>query len=104
PDNQADAMEALREGMRQLGEALAQNQQNQSQQGQANGESQQNARDPLGRNAGATGLAGTDKNLLQGEDVYRRARELLDELRARSADKSRPPRELNYLKRLLDRF
>lgn len=103
-DNQADAMEALREGMRQLGEALAQNEENQGQQGQADGQAQQNARDPLGRTPGARGPAGTDEGLLQGEDVYRRARELLDELRARSSDKSRPLRELEYLKRLLDRF
>jgi hypothetical protein len=47
---------------------------------------------------------GTQDNLLQGEDVYRRARELLDEIRRRSGEGERPEVELEYLKRLLDRF
>ncbi|MBS9717472.1 TIGR02302 family protein [Pseudohalocynthiibacter aestuariivivens] len=102
-DNQAEAMEALREGMRQLGEALAQqNSENQGQQGQVSGEGQ--ARDPLGRNAGARGNPGTNEGMLQGADVYRRARELLNELRDRAADQTRPKPEIEYLKRLLDRF
>ncbi len=104
-DNQADAMEALREGMRQLGEAMAeQNRQNQGEEGDAEAEARRMTRDPLGRSPGADGLAGTDENLLQGEDVYRRAKEILDELRNRSSDQSRPEKELNYLERLLDRF
>jgi Flp pilus assembly CpaE family ATPase len=41
---------------------------------------------------------------LQGEDVYRRARELLDEIRRRSGDAERPTAELEYLERLLERF
>jgi hypothetical protein len=41
---------------------------------------------------------------LQGEDVYRRARELLDEIRKRSGEGARPDAELDYLRRLLDRF
>jgi hypothetical protein len=42
--------------------------------------------------------------MLGGEDVYRRARNLLDEIRRRSADQTRPTVELDYLKRLLERF
>ncbi|WP_166417658.1 TIGR02302 family protein [Cochlodiniinecator piscidefendens] len=104
-NNQADAMENLREGMRQLGEAVA-NERNlqQGQQGQTAGESENQSRDPLGRTPGAGGPMGTDEGLLQGEDVYRRARELLEELRNRSSDEERPTEELEYLKRLLDRF
>lgn len=104
-DNQAEAIEALRDGMRNLGEALAQQQQQNGQQGDAMG-NRQAARptDPLGREAGANGQIGTDEQLLQGDDVYRRARELLDEIRRRSGDQSRPDEELNYLKRLLERF
>ncbi|MBD3679053.1 MAG: DUF4175 domain-containing protein [Rhodobacteraceae bacterium] len=105
-DDQSEALEALREGMRNLGEALAQEQgQQQGQQGdsvgQANGDDR---RDPLGRDAGSNGRIGTDEDLLQGEDVYRRARELLDEIRRRSGEQERPEQELEYLKRLLDRF
>ncbi len=103
-DRQSEAMEALREGMRSLGEAMAQNQQNQPGQGAQEGDMQANNRDPLGRNPGATGSISTDENLLQGEDVYRRARELLDEIRRRTGESDRPQIELEYLKRLLERF
>ncbi len=104
-DHQSEAMEALREGMRSLGEALAQeDRQNQPGQGSTEGDMRAQNRDPLGRNAGSRGSIGTDENLLQGEDVYRRARELLDEIRRRSGDGARPEIELDYLRRLLDRF
>ncbi|WP_299648733.1 TIGR02302 family protein [uncultured Tateyamaria sp.] len=104
-DNQSQAMEALREGMRALGEAMQQEQQN-AQQGQGTSESDRRAeaRDPLGRDPGTNGGVGTEEGLLQGEDVYRRARDLLDEIRRRSGDGERPDVELDYLKRLLDRF
>ena len=38
------------------------------------------------------------------EDMMRRAQELFDEIRRRSGEQSRPEVELDYLKRLLDRF
>lgn len=104
-DSQSEAIEALREGMRDLGEALAQQQQQQGQQGDAEGQARANRpRDPLGREAGNNGQIGTEEQLLQGDDVYRRARELLDEIRRRSSEQSRPEEELDYLRRLLDRF
>ncbi|WP_411709794.1 TIGR02302 family protein [Albidovulum salinarum] len=105
-DRQAEAIENLREGLRNLGEALAQNQPGQpGNQGEAFGDAnQQMPRDPLGRMAGQSGRIGTDENMLQGTDVYRRARDLLDEIRRRSGDQTRPTEELDYLKRLLDRF
>jgi uncharacterized protein (TIGR02302 family) len=104
-DSQSEAMEALREGMRELAEQMAQQQQQQGQQGQQTGRnSAEGGRDPLGREAGQNGRIGTDERLLQGEDVYRRARELLDEIRRRSGDQERPTEELDYLKRLLERF
>jgi hypothetical protein len=87
---QGQAMEALREGIRNLGEAMAEAERERSgQQGQASGENgKQGRQDPLGRSNGAR--AGGDENLLQGEDVYRRARKLLDEIRRRSGDSARP--------------
>ena len=106
-DNQAEAMEALRDGMRELAEQMAEQQQNQpgGQQGQQAGRGDPNGgRDPLGREPGANGRIGTDEQLLQGDDVYRRARELLDEIRRRSGEQERPEEELEYLKRLLERF
>jgi hypothetical protein len=107
-DRQAEALEALREGMRNLGEAMAEEQGQQeggAGEGEAFGRADPNSqRDPLGRNVGEMGRIGSDRNMLQGDDVYRRAQELLDEIRRRSGDQSRPDSELDYLKRLLDRF
>ena len=104
-DRQAEAMDALREGMRNLGEALAQEQREmRGGQGEAQGNVGGQRNDPLGRNAGTNGQLGNDQNMLQGEDVYRRARDLLDEIRRRSGQGERPEVELDYLKRLLERF
>lgn len=102
-DSQAEAMEALREGMRNLGRAMAQ--QRGGRQGGARGQAGgYGLRDPLGRDAGSRGDPGSDRRLLQGDDVYRRARELLDEIRRRSGEQERPDLELDYLRRLLERF
>ncbi len=105
-DDQSQAIEALREGMRELGEEMARQQGQAGQEGDGRGDpaQQMGQRDPLGREAGQGGRLGTNEDLLQGEDVYRRARELLDEIRRRSSDQSRPDVELDYLRRLLDRF
>ncbi len=105
-ERQAEAIENLREGLRNLGDALARNQPQQpGNQGEAFGEANpQSQRDPLGRTAGRSGQYGTDEDMLQGTDVYRRARDLLDEIRRRSGEQTRPSVELDYLKRLLDRF
>jgi uncharacterized protein (TIGR02302 family) len=104
-DNQAEALEALREGMRNLGDALAQNrQQDGSQQGQAQTRDQANGRDPLGRDNSGRGSSATQGDVLLNGDVRRRAQELLKELRRRSGDRSRPEIELDYLKRLLDKY
>lgn len=101
-DRQSEAMEALRDGMRNMGEALAE-QQRQAGQGEAFSQLGQQA-DPLGRTPGQSSRGDSSDNLLQGEDVYRRARELLDEIRRRTGDSDRPDVERDYLQRLLDRF
>ena len=106
-DRQAEAMEALREGMRNLGEALAQDQQRQgqAQDGEAFGKDDPNSRrDPLGREPGDSARIGSDGNMLQGQDIYRKAQDLLDEIRRRSGDQQRTIPERDYLKRLLDLF
>jgi len=104
-DKQSQALEALRDGMRALSKEFEQEQQS-GQQGQGSSDNNRRAeaQDPLGREPGLNGKAGTDDPLLQGEDVYRRARDLLDEIRRRSGEGERPNVELNYLKRLLKRF
>jgi hypothetical protein len=114
-DKQADAIEALREGMRKLGEAFAeergqgsagQGAQGMERRGDAMGGhgERELPRDPLGRATGDGSRIGSDSNLLRGDDVYRRARDLLDEIRRRTADRQRPEPERDYLRRLLDRF
>ncbi len=107
-DQQAEAMDALRGGMRALNQALAQNESAEPGQGTESGDAvgrvEPTRRDPLGRELGNTGQFGTDDSLLQGEDIYRRAEELLDEIRRRSAEQERPEVERDYLRRLLDQF
>ncbi|MFT6944463.1 MAG: hypothetical protein ACJAUW_001035 [Yoonia sp.] len=107
-DRQAEAMDALRNGMRELGQALAENQNADpgqgSEQGDASGRPTLGQRDPLGREMGNTGQLGTDRELLGGADINRRAEELLDEIRRRSAEQNRPELERDYLRRLLEQF
>ena len=105
-DDQVQAMENLREGARQLGEAMQQQARNG--QGDRAGQGDPNARDegrdPLGRptaNRGA--LEGSDTDV-PGQEALKRARELLDEIRRRAGDRTRPEVELEYLRRLLERF
>lgn len=104
-DRQAEAMEAMREGMREFGEALAEEQR----EGQENGGTQEagradpEGRDPLGREEGDAARIGSDRNMVQN-DPDQRAQELLDEIRRRSGEAERPTEELDYLKRLLDFF
>jgi hypothetical protein len=107
-DRQAEAMDALRNGMRELGQAMAENQNAEpgqgSEQGEASGRPVPGQRDPLGREMGNTGQLGTDQELLGNGDINRRAEELLDEIRRRSAEQDRPEIERDYLRRLLDQF
>ena len=107
-DKQAEAMDAMRDGIRNFGEAMAEEGRNEGQAAegqQADGAERPGDRDPLGRESGeGSRRIGSDRNLLQGEDVYRRAQDLLEEIRKRSGEQARPEGERNYLKRLLDLF
>lgn len=106
-DSQAQAMEALRNGIQQLAEAQSKQDRRNgtAQSGQATGmNNPPPGKDPLGRDPGQSAHIGSDRNLLQGEDVYRRAQNLLDEIRRRSGEQARPENERSYLKRLLDLF
>ena len=106
-DRQAEAMESMREGMRNLGEALAEEQQQEggAQEGEAFGRADPNSnRDPLGREPGNGARIGSDRNMLTDDDVYRRAEDLLDEIRRRQGEQTRPEAERDYLERLLDQF
>ncbi len=107
-DRQADAIDSLREGMRQMAQDMreAQGSGETEQAGNA-GEAESDGRsDPLGRPLGAQGNVGTNERMVpDGDaDAAARARGLLDELRRRSGDQARPQIELDYLRRLLERF
>lgn len=105
-DRQAEAMEALRDGMQNFGEAMAE-EQRQNRDGQGGerefGSADPNGTDPLGRRQGETARIGSDENMVQN-DPDTRAQELLDEIRRRSGELTRPLEELDYLKRLLQMF
>ena len=105
-DRQAEAMEALRDGMQNFGEAMADEQrENRDARGGERdfGSADPNGTDPLGRRQGETARIGSDENMVQNDpDV--RAQELLDEIRRRSGELARPLEELDYLKRLLQMF
>jgi uncharacterized protein (TIGR02302 family) len=104
-DRQAEAMEALRDGMRSLGEAMAQDDRTSpGEEGDRRNSMRATGTDPLGRSTGPDGGSSQDGAEVPDEDVYRRARELLDEIRRRAGEAERPELELDYLRRLLDRF
>lgn len=124
-ERQAQAIQSMREGMRALGDMMAQNQQpgqdGQPQQGgQENGPegpsgdprgqrglaqpySRQPPTDPLGRALSGDGGSITSGDpLAEGGDPSRKARELQDEIRRRSGERERPRDERDYLGRLLE--
>ena len=108
-DNQSDAIDALREAMRRLGETLEE----QAAPGQgatpndrrAEGQSRiPSARDPLGRDVGGNGQLGAGEQMVPQEELRLRSQELMEEIRRRAVALERPEAERNYLQRLLDRF
>lgn len=119
-ERQADAIEGLREGMRQLGqlgrEQGAQGRDGQTRPGQGDqpgsegaarpdggeGPSGQPRRDPLGRDASGQGAITTDGPLAEGPAGRDRARGLQDEIRRRAGEPQRPRAERDYLGRLLE--
>lgn len=100
---QGRALQAMREGAQQM----MQNMQNQAgEQGRRgergqHGEQSRNDRDPLGRQSRSQGPQLGDDVKVPGEIDAQRAREILDAIRRRLSDPSRPRLELDYLDRLL---
>lgn len=95
-DRQAQAMENLRQGIRDL--------QGQDRAGANGSENPADSRDPLGRPVGTQGTIDQGDTALPEHNASERARELLDEIRRRAADRLRPDTERDYLQRLLDLF
>lgn len=97
--SQTAALDRLRKGAQSMAEQMMQNGEAQAGQGPGN-----NGRDPLGRpdrsNRPDLGLSVK----VPDEIDIQRAREVLDELRRRLGDPSRPTLELDYLERLIKPF
>ncbi|PYC47818.1 TIGR02302 family protein [Litorivita pollutaquae] len=106
-NRQAEAMDGLRDGIRNLGEAMAESSgagERGQQQAQGEGQGgQSGGRDPLGRMQGSTS-SDADGGRGYDPDAYGQALELLDDLRRRAGELSRPEKERDYFKRLLERF
>ncbi|MGJ8616355.1 MAG: DUF4175 domain-containing protein [Sulfitobacter sp.] len=104
-DNQAQAMEALREGMRSLADAMDNQENQQPGQGTAPSDRRAEAQDPLGRDReGSSSDGAPEGKLRQGPGGAEVGRKLLDEIRRRSGETERPEVERDYLKRLLGQY
>ena len=94
--NQDEALSALREAAREAAQQLEDER-------QANGNTQDGT-DPLGRGEGGDGQDAFGEGELSNEADRQRARDVLEELRRRAAERGRSSEELEYIDRLLDRF
>ena len=101
-DRQAQALEALRQGAREMAQRLSERM-NAGRAGMPNPRALGRGRDGIGKPVGQTG-AGTEDVNIPDENELRRAREILEELRRRSGDRNRPPVEREYIDRLLPRY
>jgi uncharacterized protein (TIGR02302 family) len=96
--DQSNALEQMRQGAQKMTEEMQKN--GSARMGQ-NGETQ---RDPLGRPQRFQGPDAGNSVKVPDEIDMQRAREILEELRRRLAEPTRPPVELDYYERLLRRF
>lgn len=88
------ALEAMRKGASDLAKTLMQK--------SGQGQQQQGDTDPLGRTQNNGGASGNVK--VPDKSDLQRAREILQELRRRAAERGRPQEELDYIDRLLKQF
>ncbi len=95
--SQQDALDQLREGAKALAKQL-------TPQSGMEGMNGNTSEDPLGRQSGATGSDFGSAVKVPMESDLQRAREILQELRKRAADRNRPKEELDYIDRLLKLF
>lgn len=106
---QTQAMDELQQGMQGMAEQMMQQMMGMQQPGMAMpGQQQGNrpmrGRDPLGRRPSGLGSFDGDDVKIPEPSELQRAREILDELRRRSGQQSRPPTERDYIDRLLRQF
>jgi hypothetical protein len=72
--------------------------------GATEGQRDQIERDPLGRPVSNNGTYDQGDVKIPDQNTLQKAREILDELRRRAGERSRPEIELDYIDRLLKRF
>ena len=94
--DQKSALEAMRKGASDLAKTLM------GRSGQAG--QQQGGTDPLGRAQNGTGGGMNGNVKVPDKSELQRAREILQELRKRAAERGRPQEELDYIDRLLKQF
>ena len=107
-DSQGKALEAMRKGAQKMAEAMQQGEGDGQGDGPGNRAGRQqsggNQTDPLGRPLHGREFGDDYTVKIPGEIDVQRARRILEELRRRLGDPSRPPIELDYLERLLKDF
>lgn len=103
-EGQGRAMEALRQGARDMMNQMMQAQQGQGGQGPQMGQGQgnQDGRDPLGRPRATSGPDFGEQVKVPDEIDVQRAREILEAIREKLGENSSPEIERRYLERLLD--
>ena len=95
---QGRALDQLRESAQEMAQQMQQNSQ------QRAGQNGDSPRDPFGRPQRSQGPDQGRSVKVPDQIDVQRAREVLEELRRRLSDPSRPTLELDYLERLLERF
>ena len=104
---QTTAVDELQQGLQSMAEQMAQQmmgQQPGGPGGQQPFQRQGQGRDPLGRQLPGFGWGNSESVQIPEEAELQRAREILDELRRRAGEFSRPQIELDYIDRLLRQF
>ncbi len=97
-DEQARALDQMRKGAQEMAKQMLQNMP------QRYGQNGDTPRDPLGRPQRSQGPDPGASVKVPDEIDRQRAREILEELRRRIGEQTRPPTELDYIERLLRRF
>ena len=104
-DPQTRALDQMQQGLESSAQSFMQQMGPAQGQGQGTvGMQQGQGRDPLGRQTGNRGMEALEGVEIPDRMEMRRAREILDELRRRRGERSRPVEELDYIDRLLQQF
>mgnify|MGYP000848868909 CR=1 FL=1 len=103
-EGQGKALEALRQGARDMMNQMMQAMRGQQGQGEQQGQGQgnQNDRDPLGRPRASSGPDFGERVNVPDEIDVQRAREILEAIRKKLGENAGPELERRYLERLLD--